>query len=85
MLGQVISLILLALGLAIVAWAIWGPSPRKALRRKLRKGIAKTERNTVLPRSNGQGSRYGNRRIFRGKTRKPRPAPPEANGHKGRS
>ena len=45
MLGQVISLILLALGLAIVVWAIFGGPSRRALRRKLRKGIAKTERN----------------------------------------
>lgn len=61
MLGQVISLILLALGLAIVAWAIWGPSPRKALRRKLRKGIAKTERNrkpkSGPPEANGHKGR----------------------------
>ena len=82
-LGQVIALVFLAIGLAFVAWGIWGRPSRRALKRRARKGIRRAEGN-VLPRSNGQGSKYGNRRVFRGKTRKPRPAPPEPNGGKRR-
>jgi len=70
----------------IFAW-IWASTripSRRIIRNNLRRAIRRSEKGKIVPRTNGQGSKYGNRRIFRGKTRKPRPAPPNLNGGKRR-
>jgi hypothetical protein len=79
--GQLIWLAIGILGVILIIWAARQP-PRSVLRRRMRKALRASERDKLrpLPRTNGQGSRYGNRRVFRGKTRKMRPAPPSPDG-----
>jgi hypothetical protein len=69
---DILGIVLCVIAACVIGYIIvtTGKPPR-ALRRAERKAVR-----------NGKGSRSRNKRIWRGKTRKPRPAPPGPNGHK---
>jgi hypothetical protein len=77
MTGEIITLAALLVASALVIWAVFRPPrPPRAIRRAHRNAVLTGQ----LPKTNGQGTKRRNRRIWRGKTRKARPAPPGANG-----
>jgi hypothetical protein len=76
LLGQVISVALLVVAIVLVAWRVRRQRP-KPLNRLSRRSVLTRQ----LPKSNGKGSKHGNRRLWKGHTRKPRPAPSSPNGH----
>lgn len=73
-LGEIIGLAFLVLAIIIV---VWTRRPRAVLNRAKRKAIITGQ----LPKTNGQGSKRLNKRVWSGRTRKARPAPPAPNGH----
>ena len=65
---HIITIIAVTFGISLIGYAIFGPV--RIPRRSVRKAKRRAALTGQLPKTNGRGSKHGNRRLWRGHNRK---------------